>query len=607
MKKMSQYLLGVVTHSLWGGSPAQRPIFNCALECTQALSEFYMYAWYKSHDDATLSYMEDALHHFHPFKDVFLLRRASKKGKAKANALRTELVNKRKVDEETNAETWTPSKKRREMNAWRDYISHEIDIFKELDADFNFPKTHLISHWAEHIRRYGALQQYSAERQEHAHKINLKDGWNASNHNLNYLPQVITFQHRILCFEIRELNLQALAQCWEISAAACKVFPSSAVLAAPLSSQSYAKPEFMRPQNRHDGKHPDAMIKDFRELLDNTQDATHRAAIYSATREFRKHKSRNKTYISDEQLHAMELCIYHSIKVQVEGLEGEHISQMCRCPGSQRWRGGDRRNDWVWVKQCPVKCYGMLNGRLPWQLQRLLKIKLQNEDGAFIEYWLALALTTIPDNSGNLDPVSKFVQVRKPPAAIAFQVFSVGNIVGCAHVIPEIATSSKTGDGRNKRWIINSPQIWWLGMMCIISKERIAFCAQVEGTRGVVFAASPIALQSRCKRVPNEHIPMYGHSWPSTPECSCKIGDRQSEKKRWNSDWMVICNVTHGIEAGRRVIRDRGVSNGCDGALPLCRSHSARTEIFFADDRLPNDSIIVWSSMNLNPEPILKV
>ena len=63
------------------------------------------------------------------------------------------------VDEEMNAETWTPSKKWREMNAWRDYISHEMDISKVLDADFNFPKIHLMSHWAKQIRRYGALQQ----------------------------------------------------------------------------------------------------------------------------------------------------------------------------------------------------------------------------------------------------------------------------------------------------------------------------------------------------------------------------------------------------------------------------------------------------------------
>ena len=73
--------------------------------------------------------------------------------------------------------------------------------------------------------------------------MNLKDGWSASNHNLNYLPQVITFQRRILCFKIRDLNLEALAQHRENSAAACSVLPSAADLATPLSPQSYAKPE----------------------------------------------------------------------------------------------------------------------------------------------------------------------------------------------------------------------------------------------------------------------------------------------------------------------------------------------------------------------------
>jgi hypothetical protein len=49
--------------------------------------------------------MEDTLRHFHTFKDAFLLGQAGKKGKAKANALKMELVKKRKVDKETNAET----------------------------------------------------------------------------------------------------------------------------------------------------------------------------------------------------------------------------------------------------------------------------------------------------------------------------------------------------------------------------------------------------------------------------------------------------------------------------------------------------------------------
>ena len=106
--------------------------------------------------------------------------------------------------------------------------------------------------------------------------------------------------------------------------------------------------------------------------------------------------------------------------------------------------------------QCPGRCYGALNGRLPCQLQRLLKIKLQNEDGTFAEYWFALPLTSIPENSGYLDPITKFGQVRKPPAAVAFQLFSFGIIVGCAQEIPEIATGSETGDGQNERWNVNS-------------------------------------------------------------------------------------------------------------------------------------------------------
>jgi hypothetical protein len=111
------------------------------------------------------------------------------------------------------------------------------------------------------------------------------------------------------------------------------------------------------------------MIKDFSVLLDNTQDAMHPIATYSGTHKYIKDKSRNKTYILDDQLHPMALFIDHGIKVQVEDLDGQCISQMCRGTGSQSWRGGDQRNDWVWVKQGLWRCYGALNGRLPCRLQ----------------------------------------------------------------------------------------------------------------------------------------------------------------------------------------------------------------------------------------------
>jgi len=58
-------------------------------------------------------------------------------------------------------------------------------------------------------------------------------------------------------------------------------------------------------------------------------------------------------------------------------------------------------------------------------------MKLLNEDEAFVAYLISLALTTMPENSRNVDSVSQFVQVRKALAAIAWQSFSVGIIVGC--------------------------------------------------------------------------------------------------------------------------------------------------------------------------------
>jgi hypothetical protein len=62
---------------------------------------------------------------------------------------------------------------------------------------------------------------------------------------------------------------------------------------------------------------------------------------------------------------------------------------------------------------------------------------------------------TIHDNSGNLDPISKFVHVRKALAAVALQVISMVNIIRWTHLISETATRSETGDGWYKQWIVN--------------------------------------------------------------------------------------------------------------------------------------------------------
>jgi hypothetical protein len=112
----------------------------------------------------------------------------------------------------------------------------------------------------------------------------------------------------------------------------------------------------MGPQNRLDGQHCDAMIKIIRALLDNLQDTTHRVTMKNSRREILRDVSCKKIYISDEPLHAMELWIDQGIKVQVEGSEGERLSQIWRCTGSHSRCGGARRNDWIWVSQCPGRC-----------------------------------------------------------------------------------------------------------------------------------------------------------------------------------------------------------------------------------------------------------
>jgi hypothetical protein len=217
---------------------------------------------------------------------------------------------------------------------------------------------------------------------------------------------------------------------WENHAAVTKVRTSGANLGVPLSSQSYAKPHFTGLHNSHDGMHPDAMLNDFRALVDNTQDTMHHLAIFTGMQECFKHKNRDMPYILNDQQNAMELCIYHPIKVHVQGAKGEHISRMCSSTRHPCWWGGDQRNGKVWVMQRPGMCYGSLNWHLLWKLKCLCKIKLLAEDGGFVEYWLAQAYNTILESSGNFKPVSNCVQERYPLATISLQVFGVGNILG---------------------------------------------------------------------------------------------------------------------------------------------------------------------------------
>jgi len=415
-----------------------------------------MYARYKSHDNAILSYMEDTLHHFQSCKHIFLLGQAGKKAIAKPNVLYKKPVKNGKVDVETTAETWTPWNKGREMEPWWDDISHGIDVPKEFLATSKFPKIDLMSHSVQQIRRYGALHLCSAERHDHAHTLKIKNDWKASCHNLMYLPQTIAFSVAFPALQWDSTNSKR-----SLCIGRTVLLPAKPALPVLICLPHRATSYVQRP-NSCDPK--TAIMKGILMqgsntskrylIIRNTQCTTcqHTAArgslssIAVATRCIHQIKKRL----------AMQLCIHHHLVIQAELLEGELISEMSRCTVSFSMCRGDRQNDWVGVMPLPGRCYSTLNGRLPWWLQRLVKIELLNEHGAFIEYWLALVLTTIPENLGNLDPVSKFVQIENILAAISVHIFSVGNLIDYMHVISELTATSKAGIGGKERWIVNS-------------------------------------------------------------------------------------------------------------------------------------------------------
>ena len=56
------------------------------------------------------------------------------------------------------------------------------DIYDE-DVDFNFIKVHLLSHFADHIRRFGNIQIYSTESGETSYKAMIKEGYRQWNKN----------------------------------------------------------------------------------------------------------------------------------------------------------------------------------------------------------------------------------------------------------------------------------------------------------------------------------------------------------------------------------------------------------------------------------------
>ena len=111
-----------------------------AMYCARAIVDFILLAQYKTHDDETLRYLEQALYRIDKTKVVF--------------------------------------KRFRPVNKATD------------EGHFNFPKFHAMTHYTSCIREYGAADNFDTEHSEAAHKYHVKAFYGRTNKHQDYESQI---------------------------------------------------------------------------------------------------------------------------------------------------------------------------------------------------------------------------------------------------------------------------------------------------------------------------------------------------------------------------------------------------------------------------------
>ena len=196
MRAILKIILAIFIASLRRNTDTTRPTatqqreFKKAIECVQYLTDFALLSRYRSHSESTVQYMQNYLQRFHDTKDVFLKFQASKASKGKADIVLRELTaqNSERNEQEKQNEC-TAAQKAHTLAADKHERACLVNEALVEDSYFNFPKIHLLSHWADQIPRCGCLPQFSTEIYETSHKA-LKDTYRRSNH-VDSIPQII--------------------------------------------------------------------------------------------------------------------------------------------------------------------------------------------------------------------------------------------------------------------------------------------------------------------------------------------------------------------------------------------------------------------------------
>ena len=202
-------LLPCFAASLCRPNAAERPIFTEALTCVRSIVDFTLMSQYTSHTDENIEYLEQYLKAFHDYQDVFKEYRRDKSTARKVREVTARIRDEnREVINQHRLAGATAAKRRRIADEQCRTLDGWVADIYDQDIDFNFFKIHLVSHFGDHIRRFGNIQMYSTKSGETNHKTMIQEGYRRSNKN-DASHQILRTYARPDSFNIDERNHQA--------------------------------------------------------------------------------------------------------------------------------------------------------------------------------------------------------------------------------------------------------------------------------------------------------------------------------------------------------------------------------------------------------------
>jgi Plavaka transposase len=428
MRNLGRVITGVFAAALRNPSnDTQRKDFKAAISCVTALIDFHLIIQYRTHTESTLNDMEKYLESFHEHKEIFREFRPGMKGK--------------KNTKSHNAEGTAKRRKITDGKAKRVAMEEQ----KATNGPhFNFIKMHLLRHFRSHVESYGNIPLFSTDVSELAHKVQIKDSYRRSNKN-NATVQILDNYTRLHTFGMRLLNVRAvLSETPETLARAQTIPDLNFFLKTDSRAVSGQIKAYSRPKCRLRGV--DSKVRSLREVAQTMElpELVQSIAAYARSNDDKDLLQSSQNLLEFWRFPAERFNMLQ-VPVSVFQESDTYDIHNIRSTGPNKFRGGEPRNDSVWV-YVGNKGRGDLGEYSPGFLKCLLKLRDVTTGRT---YRFAVVESLAPMNGGAANSGGTFIRVQrkvyKTPGK-AYSVVNIRSIVGIAHLI-------KYGEGQ---WLVNN-------------------------------------------------------------------------------------------------------------------------------------------------------